>query len=221
MENIQKLLASHYSRLYSGKEKHDSPDLARTRMCNEIVRVIKDEPLPNNQILSIGSGRQALEKQLLVSRDPKTLELLKNTEITTIDIANISKSKLLALKYGINHVQANTLNLPFQNNTFGLIFSNLAIDFAPKEALKEAFRVLSPKGKVLFNFHHPILYTKNTQKSPEEVKQFISYIKENRILYENKESIEYNLINSGFKHISVSLDTDGEDKWWMVRADKE
>jgi len=221
MENIQKLLASHYSRIYSGKDKHDSPDLARTRMCNEVVRLIKDESLPNNRILSIGSGRQALEKQLLVLRDPKSMELLKDTEITTIDIANISKGKLLGLKYGINHTQANTLNLPFKDNTFGLIISNLAIDFAPKEALREAFRVLSPKGKVLFNFHHPILYTKNTQNSPEEVKQFISYIKGNRILYENKESIEYNLIKSGFNKISVLLDTDGEDKWWMVRANKK
>lgn len=220
METIQKLLALHYSKTYGGKEKHDSPDLSRTRMCNEVFELINNKQIPNNKILSIGSGRQALEKQLIVSRDQKGKEILKQIKITTIDIANISKYKLLAYKYGVNHTQTDVLDLPFSDNTFGLAISNLAIDFAPKNALKEVSRILAPQGKIVINFHHPILYTKNTNNSSMEVKKFISHIKENRILYANEEDIKYNMLKSGFNNISVSLETDKFDKWWMVSARK-
>ena len=149
------LLSGFYEKIYSLK-KHDSPDESRTSLVQRIKKLINEGEIFPNRVLDIGSGPQALEKQLL-SRSQGGDSIRRGTsQFISVDLAKIMPVKLLSGKTkNVNHVQGNAINLPFKDKTFGLVVSNLAIDFCPQEeAFREAHRVLSDGGKGIFYLHH-------------------------------------------------------------------
>lgn len=83
--------------------------------------------------------------------------------IFSIDLADIKIFKLIQNRvnaniFNIAHTRWDASKLPFANKSFDLIFSNLAIDFAPKEAFKEVYEVLKDWWECIFHFHHPSWY---------------------------------------------------------------
>ena len=221
MENYQKLLAEHYFNMYSGKEKHDSPDVSRTDICRKIIEIIKLQNIPNRNILDIGSGPQSLEKELLAFRSKEDKTMLKEFSITTLDVAFILKNKNLALKFDVGHIQADSKFLPFKNNNFGIVISNHSIDFIPNRdrAFQEVLRVMSNKGIVIFNFHHKDILNNLPDKS-NNVKKYWNYLKENNLLFDSEAKINSYLEKFGYKDINIEEKTDKKDKWWMICAKK-
>ena len=79
----------------------------------------------------------------------------------------------LAKKRGVLAIQADTSFLPFKNESFSAVFLITTLCFLPEPliALKEVFRVLKKKGKIIVGFinrESPLgkEYEKKKQKSP-------------------------------------------------------
>ena len=151
-EGVTRLLEDFYTRLYL-HEKHDSAEASRISMIRRIMKELKRE-IPISLVVNLGSGPQSLEKQLTSGRNRKDKLFLKKFSFVTLDLAKISPKKLLAQKAeNVSHVRGNVIRLPFKDTSAGLVVSNLAIDFAPREALKEAYRILASDGRAIFYFH--------------------------------------------------------------------
>ncbi len=219
--NPEIFLRDFYKKLYL-KEKHDSPDESRTSMVRRIKKLITEGKIFPNKVLNIGSGPQALEKQLL--NRSQGGGSLRNNEIkfTSIDLAQIMANKLLSGKTkNVSHVQGNVVNLPFQDKTFGLVVSNHAIDFCPQEeAFREASRVLNDNGKGIFYFHHPLMLRELSKN--EEIRTFWQHLRDNSILFFSEEEIKTFLEKVGFVPLEISLKSDKyqDDTWWEVVAEK-
>lgn len=220
MEHPQPLLTDHYSKLYS-HEKHDSPEASRVSLVKKIVTALHDG-IPNNQILDIGSGPQSLEKQLFMGRDDKSRAFLGGFHFTTLDIAEINSQKLLASKeQNVGHVLADATKLPFDNKTFGLIVSNLVLDFLPRDVFKEVHRVMAEGGKAIFFFHHPSMLPKDLNSvTNDSVRKFWKYLVETKSLFGSRGEIVATLGEFGLQTKKVVSVTDGKDTWWEVVVSK-
>ncbi|MBI2029401.1 class I SAM-dependent methyltransferase [Candidatus Gottesmanbacteria bacterium] len=197
--------------------KHDSPDQSRVSMTQRIKNyLIGGIPIPN--ILDIGSGPQSIEKQLL---DMRRIKYPTRYNFFSLDKARIAKARLLAKKYKVDHVPADGTILPFPDSKFGLVFSNHAIDFMPRVAINEAYRVLANYGIAIFYLHHPSMIPEDlNQADNKDVRGYWSYLKENNLLFSSREQINKTLQNAGFTDITVSINRDeleGE-QWWEVIA---
>lgn len=151
----------------------------------------------------------------------KIKEYLPQTNITGLDfdIGHIeyAKTKAAELNLNCNFVNGDATDLPFKNDTFDICFSHTVINFCePKLFIKEQYRVLKPKGKII------ILCIINSSNKPEwwlptdeceekalfdriwaeAEKNELSIIKK----YENNELryLEY-LQEEGFKDISADV----------------
>lgn len=206
-------LQSFYSRLYAS-EKHDSPELSRVSLARKVIKTL-EFGIQGKEVLNIGSGPQALEKQIwnMGRRD-----LVDRFDFTTLDIAKIHPKKLLGKSlFNISHTQASALSLPYENSTFGLVVSNHAIDFLPSEAFGEARRVLDDGGKAIFYFHHPDMIPHDLREvRNEEVQKFWTYLRETNRLFDSSERIEHDMSVLGFNVDNVELNNDNTDKWWEV-----
>lgn len=220
MEHPQALLADHYSKLY-GHEKHDSPEASRVSMVRRIVKTLK-EGVPNRHILDIGAGPQSLEKQLFMGQDDKSKAFLGGFHFTTLDIVEINSQKLLAgKKKNVSHVRADAARLPFDNRTFGLIVSNLALDFLSRDVFEEVHRVLTEGGKAIFYFHHPSMIPADLNSvTNDSVREFWKYLLETKSLFGSREEIVATLEEFGLQTKKVVSVTDGKDRWWEVVASK-
>ena len=103
------------------------------------------KPQPGMKILDIGCGTGNL-----------SLELAKlGAEVTGVDIseAMLVKAREKAKKENldIEFYCADVHNLPFDDETFDAVVSLSALEFVPdlSEALKEAYRVLKPGGRLV------------------------------------------------------------------------
>jgi SAM-dependent methyltransferase len=217
-----KHLKKFYTQLYASQEKHDSPDESRNSIIRRIKEFILRGQVSPPRVLNIGSGPQAIEKQML-TRTQGALLKQKNIEFVTIDLADIASSDLLSRDIEkVKHVRANAVNLPFADQSFGLVVSNHAIDFCPQEeAFKEVHRVLNTRGKGIFYLHHPSML-KEMSRNPE-VKVFWQYLKNNSILFSTEEDIIKFLEKVGFTATEISLNSDEmrTDTWWEVVAEKK
>jgi len=214
----KEFLSSFYRKLYF-RDKHDSPDESRTSLVRRIKKIILENKIFPNRVLNIGSGPQALEKQLLDQHQGGE-PLREAAEFVSIDLAQIRFSKLLGRK-NVQHVQGNADALPFKDQSFGLVVSNHAIDFCPQEeAFQEAYRVLSNGGKGIFYLHHPSMFKEFPEN--EKVRVFWQYLKDNSILFSKEEDIKTFLEKVGFVTVEISLKSDKMkiDTWWEVVVEK-
>lgn len=211
------LLGRFYTDAYRAM-KHDSPELSRVSMNKRIVDWLREYG-GHGPILSIGAGRQSLEKQLLAFSDRNVPD---GIQIVTLDIADIPSSSLLARKYGVAHVRADSLDLPYPDNSFGLVVSNHAIDFLPETVYSEVCRVLIPGGRAIFYCHHPDMIPDDlrTIKNPD-VREFWGYLKGNQVLFATEVQIRDTLGRFGLVTEEVKLGNDWQNKWWEVVAYKE
>lgn len=216
------LITEHYSAIYNAGEKHDSPEKSRTSMARRVWELLQNG-IPVNRILDIGAGPQILERQLYAGRPRSQTDFLRNFTFHTLDVAEISRRKLLAGKrQNVAHTRANAVSLPYKDGSFGMVVSNHAIDFAPiEDALREAYRVLAAEGIAIFYFHHPDMIPEDLSKvKNSRVRQAWQQLLDTNSLFRNEQQIRDSMTRAGFSEVGVLLATDGIDKWWEVTAKK-
>ena len=214
-----------YSWFYT-KNKDDSPDDSRILLQRRLGRYIAKFG-EDDCMLDLGAGRQALEKGYIAPRGK-----VPPFKIVTLDIAELSRKQLLADRYGVMHVKANGSQLPFYNDQFSLVVSNMALDFMPRDAISEAYRVLRPGHYAIVNLHHPSLIPANLDELLEnekiagrqrnkfrkswEVLLFWKYLRDNSILFANSNEIRARFGEIGFEIKSVDETKTQTDTWWEV-----
>lgn len=207
-----------YSRLYR-VDKSDSPEQSRTSLLRR-SRPHIFSLTPRESMLDLGAGRQVFERQLIAAYGtPKC-------PIVTVDIANIPAEKLLMKdRENIFHIRADGSELPFENGSFSLAVSNMALDLMPKKAFTELYRVLKSGAHSILNLHHPFLIPDNIDemmlspklgKSEKSILDFWEYLRINDVLFRNPDEIINSLSNIGFQVEKAKQATDLNDKWWEV-----
>lgn len=216
-----------YNKLWQNttQDRHDSPDKSRITLARRMRTQIEEVGIPLKRILNIGSGPQALERQIL-QVDQQREKLLKQFEIVSLDRATIPDFRLLCRNNpNVTHVQADATNLPFNKEYFGMVVSNHAIDFAPRTAFNEAVRVLAPQGTALFNFHHPEMAKDWPTQGNSLIRTFWRHLDENQLLFENENAIVDYMHDIGLSCDDVYLETEKVgwrtmERWWEVNAHK-
>ncbi len=111
-------------------------------------RVVQINHLRGNEsVLDVGAGSGTLVT-LLKQKYP-------GLKITAVDpdckILEIAKKKAGKKGYTLSFVQACAEKLPFDNNSYDIVYSTLAFHHMPRKikklALKEIYRVLKPQGR--------------------------------------------------------------------------
>lgn len=218
------------------ENREDSPDESRESLIQRVHPFIEDLP-KGKRVLDLGAGREIFEKEY-EDRYSKP-----KCTIVPVDIAKISRERLLT--NGYPHIRATGRSLPFRNDSFDLVISNMAFDFMLPEALPELHRVTKNGALIFFNLHHPSLLNydiddkhaqvsrkirneyKFRKKSNEklELKRAVflhhRHLRDNKILFESDYQIRKFFREGGFYVSSVDIKADLRDKWWEVDLVKQ
>ncbi|CAN5265803.1 hypothetical protein BH10PAT2_BH10PAT2_3820 [soil metagenome] len=222
----QDVLTDFYQTEYKRRMPHDSPDRSRTEMAKDVLRLHRQNVLPNDMMLDIGSGPRALEKEIKAyansSNTPKPRLISIDRSITSLDLLKDNKRK-----DNSEFATANALTLPFARDTFGLVFSNHALDFIPRpqeyflQPYQEAARVLAPGGYLILNCHHPSMIDIDINSIKHlPTRQHWGYLKDNDILLSSEEQIYSILSRLNLVPLEVGVRKDFCDTWWRVLAQK-
>lgn len=128
--------------------------------------------------LDLGCGHQLLPPWRF--EQEKNLINRKGKLIVGIDYDYLSLTKHKTIT---NLVRGNISKLPFPDNTFDIITSNMVFEHLenPEEQLKEIFRVLSRGGKLIFHTPNKLGYTTlAAMMIPEAIKGRLVYILQGR-----------------------------------------
>lgn len=209
-------LAEFYQRRYQKGAKEDSPELSRMSLISRI-RPALEKGISPPRILNIGSGPQQLEAEL-----SQLIPEISQFHLVSLDAARIASSSLaIGSSSQAAHLRASALSLPFSENSFGLLTSNLAIDLLPRSVLNEAWRVLAPNGLAFFNFHHPIILNPTELAFlPPKIRQFRQYLKTHHLVFVDRKQIYTELETIGFKVNPALCINDQDDYWWEVDCQK-
>ena len=127
--------------------------------------------------LDLGCGHNLLQSW----RFEEEKKLIKKTSlIIGIDYDFLS---LVKHKSIINRVRGDISELPFQDNLFDLVTSNMVFEHLknPEKQLKEIARILKPGGKLIFHTPNNFGYTTIMARViPERIKAKIIYILQGR-----------------------------------------
>lgn len=101
-----------------------------------------------SQVLELACGTGRLTTHLLSTFPPSTKIIASDLNVGMIDVA---KKRISASN--ITFQEANIEALPFESSSFDLVVCQYGFMFCPnkEKAFAEAFRVLKPGGKLLFN----------------------------------------------------------------------
>ena len=158
-----------------------------------------------NDILEIACGTGRVTKHLASSVRHNTITA---TDLNP-DMINVAKEKVQ--DKNIKWMAADAMELPFDDNSFDLVVIQFGIMFFPDKpkGLSEAYRVLRPGGKLIFNTWDK---TENVPGIYEGRNVIESYFEGNPpkfysvpfSMYDEKELKELPA-NAGFKDVKVSL----------------
>ncbi len=158
-----------------------------------------------NDILEIACGTGRVTKHLAKS--------VKHDTLTATDLNPdmISIAKSIVHDKNINWLQADALELPFDDNSFDLVVIQFGVMFFPdrQKGLHEAYRVLKQGGKLIFNTWDR---TENVPGVYEGRNVIESYFEDNPpkfysipfSMYDEKELRELPA-KAGFENVKVSL----------------
>lgn len=218
------------------ENKKDSPDQSRASLIKRVHPHIESLP-PTSKILDLGAGRQIFEKEYEDAYGkPKC-------QIVTMDIASIPANRLLA--QGYPHIQASGRTMPFGNEQFDAVVSNMAFDFMLPEGLLELNRITKPDAPIFLNLHHPSLVRYDIETNLAKVKRQINnelkftkkrsdklrlnqavllhheHLRDNRLLFETEDQIREYFSRGNFDVLIAEIKSDLADKWWEVDLIKQ
>jgi len=117
----------------------------------------KEEMLKDKDVLDFGcgAGGKSLYYASLGAKSVTGVDIIKRYEEESTKLA-----KSLGFEDKFKFVLGDATNLPFNENSFDVIIMNDFFEHVskPESALKEAFRILKPHGKIYLNFppyNHP------------------------------------------------------------------
>lgn len=144
--NLSKtLIADSFSK---AAESYDAAAFLQQEVASRVFERMQYMRVNPGKILDVGCGTGACSRQL-----KKTFSKAKvfAVDIAPGMIAKAKKSQGLFNK--INYQVADADQLPFDDNQFDVVFSNLTIQWLPdlKKTFKELHRVLKPGGLLLFS----------------------------------------------------------------------
>lgn len=141
---MEKQYASFAGSIPINYEKYLGPFLFEPYALDIISR-LKDKKYPNILELACGTGRVTTHLAKLVS--PGTLTA------TDLNKDMIEVAKQFVTDKNIKWQVADALELPFEKNSFDAVVCQFGVMFFPDKlkGLQEAYRVLKPGGKLIFN----------------------------------------------------------------------
>lgn len=210
-----------YSKFYL-RDKEDSPDQSRVSLARKSKPIIVGLGA-GDYVLDLGAGRQIFEREYERSYGQPACQ------IVTVDIAEIRKRQLLAKFGDISHLRASGPHLPFNNESFSLVVSNMALDFMPENTIDELYRVMKPGSVGLVNMHHPDLIPDDLDNKLSRsdlterqrgIYEFWKYLRENNILYSDPFEIFDKFFSHGFIVKDIDKRNDSANSWWELELVK-
>lgn len=184
-----KIIRKSFSR---ASASYDSNAFLQKRVGLELLEVIKSDAIKPRRILDIGAGTGWFSQEL---------EKYFKASVFGIDSAR-DMVNLANSKKGLKVLQAEAENLPFKNETFDCLVSNLALQWVIDLdfAIAEAYRVLEKRGRFYFSCFGP--------STLEELRSaLIPNLTKNEAYAEftlaDEEKIKFSLKNNAFTHIDV------------------
>lgn len=219
MERWRNFLRDHYEQMYNKRrEGEDSPVGSRVALARSIINEIELRGGGNQVLLDVGSGPQIMFTHL------KTYPKFRNqyrdeNRWLSFDISWISGRNLV---FPDVQFQADGASIPVGSNVVDVLYSNMAVDFMPKNVWSEIGRVVKPGGSVLINLHHRNMVAGSPDDwgVSESVKEYWSYLVEKDVLFVDERSINECLGRVGLSMIKIVGQEDREGWWWEVKAKK-
>ncbi|MCC7304089.1 methyltransferase domain-containing protein [bacterium] len=228
---LQRELTTHYEKLYQDTLS-DSPRKSRFSLANTLLCEL-DRRGTGSIIINLGAGRQQLELDMIhminaapVNERNHLKRLFNSSKYFTTDVATLNPRKLpwqIRSRENVRHIRNAHQSLAFATESVDIAISNLSLDFALDKmvALREVNRVLKERGCLLVNLHHPRLIKHFIQTRSKVLEHpFIQYVMGNKHFYNNEEEINGCFRAAGFCDVYITLETDGLDNWWQVKAIK-
>lgn len=231
-----------YDLLYQN-DFEDSPEQSRVSIATRTYQAL--QLLPKDALaLDVGSGIQVTQNLY------KKMFGMPAQRLITMDFAEGEgenpeasfKKRLLAPEF--EHVIANGKYMPFSDEAFSLLVSNMALDFMPVETLSEIHRILKPDAKVILNMHHPNLIPEDLNKQISKFERKMEHrrgskrplrraqimrravlnqmkaLRDEGILYDSAEKITGTFEPLGFSIDRLEEVSDGKEIWWEVEMTK-
>ena len=139
--------------------------------------VLNEHCEKKNKWLDLGCGRQLLSRWRF-GHEKVLIDKVKTVFGIDYDYLSLTKHKTIK-----NVLRGNIAKLPFPDNTFDLITSNMVFEHLdnPEKQLKEITRVLSQGGKLIFHTPNTFGYgTFLARLIPEFIKTRLIYILQGR-----------------------------------------
>ncbi len=232
-----------YDFLYQN-DFEDSPEQSRISMAKRTHQALQS--LPSSAVaLDVGSGIQVTQALY-----EKTYGI-PSQRVITLDYAetDIEEGKTISIKDRLmapdfEHTIASGTHLPFPDEAFSLLTSNMALDFMPIASLGEVQRVLKQGARVILNMHHPNLIPSDLnfqinlfdkqmsykekhskplsrrQKMKRTAFNQMSTLRDEKILYESEDQIRSAFEPLGFEIERIEEVSDRKDTWWEVDMTK-
>ncbi len=222
-------LRTNYSSHYKD-HAYDSPDLSRSSLLSRLRPIMAANS--NVSILDLGSGNQSLFRQFNSAKIPTS----EKTGLFSIDIADINYQKFHKKGIESKHLTADGRNLPFEDDFFSIVVSNLAISFMGKGVFAEIRRVMQLGGILIVNTDHPSIQifrdNLNSLSAPSvhqkrQLAVWNELIGSNNI-FNSEEEIEGTLRTFGFRVTNIGVGSEKSfsldstqthvPKWWEIEA---
>jgi len=169
----------------------------------DMVSRLQDKKYPDILELACGTGRVTNHLAVSVKHDTLTA-----TDLNP-DMIKIAKTKVS--NDNIKWMVADALDLPFPDNSFDLVVCQFGIMFFPdkEKGLREAFRVLKPGAKLIFNTwdkieNNPPIHTGSTIIESYFGDNPPVFYKIPFSMYDEKEMVSL-VSGAGFRKIKISL----------------
>ncbi|MDT8321290.1 MAG: class I SAM-dependent methyltransferase [Xanthomonadales bacterium] len=106
------------------------------------------EDLDNPAMLDIASGNGAVVERALEVFNQQPVE------ITPVDVSEAAIANIRARFPGVRGLVCDARSIPLESGAFDIVTSQFGVEYAGREAIGEATRLLAPGGRLALLMHH-------------------------------------------------------------------